>query len=218
MPEPSLSALANFLRPLVTNVSRHVRRLHAERRAGQVPLAQPSPLVDGLLNGTLDRIRGGNIDSGWWQGLLDQFGQQYVAPDFLRKPALQEWLLEESVADDLKAIATRRIMPTAEDEASLRDRLAQSYSDRTGEAVELAAGPIDVMVAILVAGYLEAIPADQLAVAGMMQAGFARTDARLDSLSQFISSPIDPITRATLTRSVRPRNLQEFLPSAQSTR
>ena len=81
-----------------------------------MPLAQPPPLLDELLNETLDRIRGGNIESGWWQGLLDRFGQRYVAPDFLRKPALQEWLVDESVVDDLKAIAKGRIMSTAEQE------------------------------------------------------------------------------------------------------
>ena len=80
-------------------------------------------------------------------------GQQYVAPNFLMKPALQEWLVVESVADDLKAIALGRIMATPDDEASLRDRLAQSYSNRTGEAAGFAAGPIDAVVAILVAGY-----------------------------------------------------------------
>ena len=74
-------------------------------------------------------------------------GQQYVAPKFLTKPALQEWLADESVADDLKAIALGRIMATADDETSLRDRLAQSYSNRTGEAASFAAGPIDAVVA-----------------------------------------------------------------------
>ena len=184
-----------MLRPLVTSVYGRVRRSHAERRAGQMPLAQPPPLLDELLNETLNRIRGGNIESGWWQGLLDRFGQRYVAPDFLRKPALQEWLVDESVADDLKAIAKGRIMSTDEQEAALRDCLAQSYSDRTGEAAEFSAGPIEVVVAILVAGYLEAIPADQLAVTGMMQAGFARNDDRLDRLIQSMSSLVDPITR-----------------------
>ena len=199
MPEPSLSAFAILLRPFVTSVARHIRRLHAERRAGQMSLSQPSPIVDELLNRTLDRVRGGNIDSGWWQTLLDRFGQRYVAPDILRKPALQEWLAEESVADDLKAIATVRIMSTAEEEAALRDRLAQSYSSRTGEAVELASGPVEVVVAILVASYIAPIPADQLPVAGMVQAGFARTDDRLDRLTQSISSLIDPITREAHT-------------------
>ena len=116
MPDLSLSALASLLRPFVTRVFRHAPRLLAERRAGQVPMTQPSSLMDDLLNETLDRIRGGSIDTGWWQSLLDQFGQQYIAPDFLTKPSIQEWLAETPVANDLKAIATWRVMATAEDE------------------------------------------------------------------------------------------------------
>ena len=158
-------------------------------------MTQPSSLMDELLNETLDRIRGGSIDAGWWQTLLDRFGQQFIAPDFLRKPALQEWLREEPVANDLKTIATWRIMATAQDEAAPRDRLAQTYSNRTGEALYFAAGTIDAAVAILVAGYIEAIGADQRAIAGMVQTGISRIDERLDHLIQSISPITDPITR-----------------------
>ena len=158
-------------------------------------MTQPPSFMDGLLNETLDRIRGGSIDTGWWQRLLDQFGQQYIAPDFLRKFALQEWLREEPVANDLKTIATWRIMATAQDEAAPRGRLAQTYSNRTGEALYFAAGPIDAVVAILVAGYTEAIGADQRAIAGMVQTGFSRIDERLDHLSQSRSLVTDLVTR-----------------------
>ena len=151
--------------------------------------------MDELLNETLNRIRGSSIDSGWWQSLLDQFGQQYIAPEFLRKPALREWLAEELVANDLKAIAMWRIMATAQDEAALRDRLAQSYSNHTGEAFHFAAGPTNAVVAILVAGYIEAIGADQRAVAGMVQTGFSRIDERLGHLIQSRSPVTDLVTR-----------------------
>ena len=163
-------------------------------------MTQPSSLMDELLHETLDRIRGGNIDSGWWQSLLAQFGQQYVSPDFLRKPSIQEWLAETPVANDLKAIAAWRVMATAEDEAAPRDRLAQSYSNHTLEALYLAAGPVDVVVAILVAGYIGAIHADQRAIAGIVQAGFSHTDDRLDLLTKSVSSLINPIARQDHTK------------------
>ena len=176
-----------------------MRRLSAERQAGQVPLTQPSSIMDELLNETLDRIRGDSIDSGWWQSLLNQLGQQYIAPDFLRKPALQEWLAEEPVANDLKMIAAWRILATTRDEAAPRYRLAQSYSDRTGEALYFAELPINVVVAILVGGYIGAIRADDRAVAGMLQTGISRIDDRLDRLSQAVSPLTDPITRQAHT-------------------
>ena len=199
MPEPSLSALAAILQPFVTSVFRLVPRLHAERQAGQTPFTQLIPILDGLQTETLDRIRGGDNDSGWWQRLFDRFGQQYVAPEFLRKPALQEWLAEETVASDLKLLASGRIMSSAQDEVTTRNRLAQSYSDRTGEALHLADGPIDVVVAILVAGYIEAIPADQHGLAGMVQAGFSQTVASIERVEQSLSSLTDPITRQAHT-------------------
>ena len=155
--------------------------------------------MDELLNETLDRIRGGSINAGWWRSLLDRFGQQYIAPDFLRKPALQEWLGEEPVAQDLKTIATWRIMATGQDEAAPRDRLARTYSDHTGEALHFATGPIDAVVAILVAGYIEAIRTDLRATAGMLQTGISRIDERLDRLTECISPITDSATRRTHT-------------------
>ena len=199
MPELFLSALATLLRPFVTRVFAHASRLLAERRAGQGPATQPSSIMDELLNETLDRIRGGSIDARWWQNLLDRFGQQYIAPDFLRKPALQEWLGEEPVAQDLKSIATLRIMATAQDEAAPRDRLARTYAAHTGEAMHFASGPIDAVAAILVAGYIEAVPTDPRARAGMLQTGISRIDERLDQLTQRISPISDPHTRSAHT-------------------
>ncbi len=197
MIEPSLSALTSVLRPFVTKVFNHARRLSAERQASQVPLKQLSSIMDESLNETLTRIRGSQIDSGWWMSLLDRIEQQYIAPDFLIKPALQEWLQDDSVANDLKTIAAWRIMETDEDEAERRGRLAQSYSNKTGEAPYLAAGSIDIVVAILVAGYIAEIRPNQHAIAGMVQAGFSRLDTRFDSLNQSISRITDPITRKT---------------------
>lgn len=199
MTDLSLSAATSLLRPFVTSIFGHARRLSAERQAGQAPLAPSSSIMDKLLNETLNRIRGGNIDSPWWRNLLDRFSQEYVTPDFLGKPALQEWLDDDTVTNDLKTIATWWIMGTNQDEAALRDRLAENYSHRTGEALHLAAGPIDVVVAILVAGYIEAIPLGQRATAGMIQTGFSRIGDHIDRLNQSISATNDPITRRAHT-------------------
>ena len=178
--------------------------------------------MDESLNETLTRIRGGRIDPGWWRSLLDRVGQQYVAPDFLMKPALLAWLHDDSVENDLKAIAAWRIMETAEDEAALRDRLAQCYSNRTGEALYLAAGPTEAVLAILVAGYIAAIRPDQRAIAGMVQAGFSRLDDHLGHLSRTISPTADPITRQAHTEYAikelaRIRTLRAFDPEMART-
>ena len=199
MSEPSLSVLATALQPLVASVFRCVPRLHAERQAGQIPFTQSSSIMDELLNETLDRIRGSNIDSGWWRNSLDQFGQRYVAPDFLTKPALLEWLGDESVATDLKTIATGRIVASGQDEITPRNRLTQSYCTRTGEAPHLATGPIDTVIAILVAGYVSAVPSDQRAIAGMLQAVLSHAVATNQRFEQPVSPLTDPIARQAHT-------------------
>ena len=93
-----LSALAALLKPFVKVVVPRARQLHAERQAAQVPFQHPPDFMDHSLNNTLNRLRGGNIDDNWWSKLLRQVGQQYIAPEFLKTPALQEWLAEEHVA------------------------------------------------------------------------------------------------------------------------
>ena len=201
-PDPVLSLLAVALRPFAQSVFRQLSRLNAERQAGQVSFTNPSSIMDGLLNETLDRIRGRDIDTGWWQGLLQGFVQQYIAPDFLTKPTLQEWLIADSVADDLKSLATARIMASNGDEVEIRTRLAQNYSDCTGEAHHLASGPVEVIVAILVAGYLKSIPNDQLALVGLAQTGFLQTAKSIENLKEALSPRADLITRQAHTQLV----------------
>ena len=159
MADPStLSALSLALRPLVSAAAKALRRLRAERAAVEVR-ARPD-LMDSNLDQTLDRLRGGNIDDSWWQSILNWLGREYIAPDFLKTPALQEWLAQAHVAEDLKALARAIIMGGDGEDAQVRERLAQSYSNRTGEALQLAGGSIDAAVGILVAGYIASIPSD----------------------------------------------------------
>ena len=202
IPEPSLSLLSAALQPFVEDVFKNASRLHAEKHAGRIPITPPSSPMDELLAGTLNRIRRGDADSGWWRNLLDKFGHKVITPDFLKKPALQEWLEEDEVRNDLKQLATGLIMDTGLDDVVIRERLAESYSNHTGEAQQLAIGPIDVVTAILVAGYIKAIPDDQRALAGMVQTGTAQTKAAVERLEQSLPSLIDPITRLSHTETV----------------
>ena len=129
-----------------------------------------SNLMESNLDLTLDRLRGGSIDDSWWRNVLDRMGHEYVTPDFLKTPALQEWLAQARVAEDLKALASAVIMGEDASDPEIREHLADTYSDLTGEARQFAKGPIDVAVGILVAGYFASIPVDQIAMAGMIQA------------------------------------------------
>ena len=195
-----LSTLTVPLRPFVKVVLSHAHQLHKERQAGKATFQQPSDFMDHLLNKTLDRLRGGNIDDNWWSNLLNRFGQQYIAPEFLKTPTLQEWLAEEQVADDLKALATGQIMTSASNDAETHARLAQSYSGRTGEASHFAEKPIDVVVAILVAGYIASIPSDQLSTVAMIQTLSSSFTEHASLVEGKISQALfDPITQRSHT-------------------
>ena len=199
--EPSPSLLSAALQPFVESVYRQCSRLAAERQAGQVPITKPSSVMDDLLTETLGRIRLEDGNFGWWRQLLDYYGHSFVAPDFLKKPALREWLDEEQVSNDLKLLSTERIIGSGVDQTVIRDRLAKRYAERTGETQQLAGGPIDVVTAILVAGYVASIPGEQRAVAGMVQTGTDRIVEAVQSAERSLSGLQDPITRRSHTEN-----------------
>ena len=199
--QPPLSAAASLLRPFVNAVLTHVSRLRAERQADRMLAIKPTDLMENILNETLGRLRGGSIEDAWWRNILAQFGQQYISPDFLKKPALQEWLSDEQVANDLKLLATTQILAGTADDTDIRTRLVLSYSENTGEADQLAKGPIDVVVAILVAGYIASISSDQRPIAGMVQGVSKQVSEVSEKLNKIRSSALtDPITQQTHTK------------------
>ena len=200
MPDPSLSHLASFLRPVVQLVIGRVARLRAEHQAGQMPTDVSSNLLEKTLNETLHRLRGGNVEDSWWRNILDRIGQEYIAPEFLKKPALQEWLAEEQVSDDLKALASAQIMGSNADDVETCSRLAKYYAEKTGEALRHADGPIDVVVAVLVAGYIASIRSDLLPMAGMVQEVSKQVSGVSEQLYEIRSLPVtDPITQQAHT-------------------
>jgi hypothetical protein len=165
-----LSTVAKPLISMAQAVWPHIRRMHRERQAGQTPFGVGNDLLEQGVDATFNRLRGGSIDDTWWHNLLSHIGHQLVAPDFLRMPALQEWLAAEQVQSDFKALARGRIIGADTDDPEVWARLRRVYAAMTGEAEQLASGPIDVVVAILVAGYLGSISPPLEPIAGMIQA------------------------------------------------
>ena len=194
----TLSSLASRLIPLATVALKAGSRLNAERRAGRVSVS--SHLMESNLDRTLGRLRGGSIDDSWWRNVLDRMAQEYVTPDFLKAPALQKWLAQARVAEDLKALATTIIMGGNGEDSEVRERLAQSYSTRTGETRQYAEGAIDVAVGILVAGYVASIPSDQGPVAGMIQ----ELSGQVQDLSGDLHQRFDQFQKARLSALTDP--------------
>ena len=185
MPDPTISIVAPLLRAASKPVFKHALRLYKERQAGQGVANSKS--IDVTLNETLERLQGGSIDDSWWRKVWLQYNQAYIAPDFLKQPSLQEWLADEQVAEDLKSLAKEKIlMGETGNNPETHSRLAESYSDHTGESSDLADDLIDVVVAILVAGYIASVPSDLRPLAGLMQESNVQINTRFDHLEEIV--------------------------------
>jgi len=167
--------------------------VYRERQAGQMPFSGVNDLLGQRLDETMSRLRGGNVDDTWWRNVLTRIGHNYVAPDFLCKPALQEWLADEEVQRDTKALARARVMGADIEDPEAWMRLRRAYAHSTGEHERLADGPLDVVLAILAAGYMASIDTPLQPIAGMIQAsarenrqGFERMEEQLSGIHRGI--------------------------------
>jgi len=169
-----------------------------ERQAGQMPFSGVNDLLGQGLDETMSRLCGGNVDDTWWRNVLTRIGHHYVAPDFLCKPALQEWLADEEVQRDAKALARARVMGADTDDPEAQIRLRRAYAHSTGEHERLADGPLDVVLAILAAGYMASIDTPLQPIAGIIQSsarenrqGFERMEEQLSAIHRGVAE-LDP--------------------------
>ncbi len=212
----TLAAIAKPLASVATAVWPHARRVYQERQAGRMPFVRANNLLERNLDETFVRLRGGDLDDAWWRNLLNRIEHSFVAPDFLRKPALQEWLAERSVEADFKALVRERLMGANTDDQGVRARLRRAYAESTGEDERLADGPIDVVIAVLAAGYLTSIGPQLEPVVGMIQAGakesraaFGRMDERFDTVDRRLGAigPDQHVIEAHTDRAARELSL-----------
>lgn len=155
MPDPILAKTIPVVIGVFKGILPHAKRLHAERSAGMEPFALALGVfpLDQDLDRTIARL-GAMHDEGnrsWWDELLIRFGQMVVQPDLFQVAAVKEWLSQEEVRADLKALAKAHIhgsVPASDAQA----RLEQAYMTATGEARNLAQDHIEIAVTVMVAG------------------------------------------------------------------
>lgn len=178
----TLSTAAKPLISFVKSLSPHLKRYHGERKAGKSGVLQTRELLDLSLEETLDRLAKGNVDDAWWTNILNHVTHKYITPDFLRIPALQIWLKNEQTQKNFIAIAKQRIMGNDSENSELLERLKIAYSEATGEIESLASGPIEVVEAILLAGYFSRIDKQFSPIIEMVQAGATENRENLKGL------------------------------------
>jgi hypothetical protein len=97
-------------------------------------------------------------------------------------------LSEIGVRNDLKAFARARLVPGQTDEDAIKARLSERYAARTGEAAVFAAGIIDAVLNILLAGTLARATPGDLLVVGAIQEERTQTVTQLDRIEEKLGS------------------------------
>lgn len=195
MEPTSVAGVAKLLTPLAQKALQEAKQLHAERTAASAPAQLRTDLLDERLQQTLDRLRGPTAEDGWWRSLFKGAQHLAIASEFFRKPAVQDWLRVVDVQNGVKALARAKVLnKAAEEEGAIRKRLAESYSDETGEAVGWAEQPIDAVVACLAAGYIASIPSASKPVVEVIQASHGEVTRKLDDNHGEVTGKLDDIT------------------------
>ena len=196
----TISLLADTLVPIAQALAPFVQQLRAERRAGEDSARVNPALLDGLFEETLNRLQDIKSHDSWWRELLQRAQSAYVRPEYIAKPSIREWLTEAAVRDDLKALARAELLPESEDSAAIRARLAERYAVRTGEATQLASGPIGAIVSILLAGALAQVDKGDRLVGGLVQGLHVAVISRLDTIDEKLDErPADPLVIQVLS-------------------
>jgi len=210
---------------------RRAWRLHAERKARETKAN--ADLMERNLDQTLGRLRGGNVEDSWWRSVLNRIGQEYIAPDFLKNPSLQEWLADQRVSDDLKDLAKKVVARGTKDDSEIPARLIKSCAIETNENDQSAIEAVNTVVAILVAGYIASIPAEQQPLMGVLQQMSSSMEKRFDNLEehhlahlkdsvaqQFTDKATQELSNTLSFRGFNPdkarRKLQELLQRAKN--
>lgn len=190
----TVSALAGPLLALGRIVWPTVKQLHAEKTAGSTPVRETSPLIEQALRQSLQHIVRESAQS-WWRDLLARAAQQYVSPDFLLLPAVQDWLKEDETQKAFIILGTYRLLnPSSVDDPASTAILSRNYSRHTGDAEELARGPIEAVLAVLAVGFLGTLSSDARKIIAITQ---AITQAEGDKTRQEMRGQFDILAERT---------------------
>jgi hypothetical protein len=153
-----------------------------------MPIAGGVDLLDVGIQESLKRLQQNTINDEWWRKLLHILEHEYITPEFLQKPAIQDWLADERVGSEIKKLARARILgddAIYEKEISL---IRAAYAEKTGENKKLANGPIDIVLAVIALGYLASIDSALKPVVGILQATHEETRSRFDKIDKTLEN------------------------------
>ena len=180
-----------LLQPLISvarAASQYTTRLSRERQAGRrLFVSHEDKLIDAEFDKTIARLRGEEVEDRWLSQIRTFIEHPLVTPELLGEQDIRDWLAEDRVRCDLKALASARLLGVVEDGNNVKQRLIQTHSSISGKPEAFAVEAINCAVAILVAGYRASLKGPLAPVAGLIQAGVTEQREGLGRLSQEIS-------------------------------
>ena len=191
-----LSTLA--AKRILDEVVKRAVRVRAERTVAQG--ATIPDLFDDVLKPTLQRLQTGGLTESWWRDVFVPLAHQDTPRHHLEHPAVRQWLRNAQVGHDLFALTKAALLPGTTHDADVRQRLAERYIEHTGVDHRAAEAIIDLVVSVLVAGFLADIPRDQKHNAALI----------LGLSEQTYSRSADPVTREAHT-TIATEALQSIL-------
>lgn len=180
-----------LFQPLISVVRaawQYKTRLSRERQAGRRLFeSREDKLIHAEFDKTIARLRGEEVEDRWLSQIQTFIEHPLITPEILREQDIRDWLAEDRVRCDLKALAAARLLGVVEDDNNVKQRLIQAHSSISGKPKAFAVEAIDSVVAILVAGYRASLKGPLAPVAGLIQAGVTEQREGLGRVSQEIS-------------------------------
>ncbi len=184
--------LARLIQPIVwlfRPIWKYGNRLWKERKAGQIVFPEDKVgLIDVELDKTIARIRGEELEDGWLKPILTTLSHPIVTPQFLREQEVKDWLANEHVRRDLKAMAARRLLGASTPDTETQERLLHAYATVSTKPAPTGIEAINGIIAILVAGYQDSLQAKPAPLAGLIQAASTENRGALERVNQEMSS------------------------------
>lgn len=188
--------LTRFIQPVITllqTVSNFLRRLLSEQRAGRSVFPEEVRLMDVELDKTIARLRGEKIEDGWIEPFLTAVAHPLVTPEFLRGQEVKDWLTDQQVRCDLKALAIGQLLGNTSPDTGSHTRLIEAYSAVSSKPIQTAMEAISGIVAILVAGYQASLQTKPAPIAGLVQAATTEHREAIERVSRQVSSVAERI-------------------------
>jgi hypothetical protein len=201
------STIMRVVGPAIGALFPKLKQRRAERLAGQNPSDVPDSIADDLFDSAMRRLGTINQNDPFWRRCITGIEATYVRPELFARPSVREWLSNPEVRSGIK-LSAEAFIARRDPPLEIVARLADLYSDATGENGALADHPIRIAVAFLSAS-VQAVTRDHgtaatvLAVASGLSLDIQKVDAHVLKLAEKAGLTVSPVVSERFTHEGR---------------